>query len=143
MDFDRLVENNGVYLYQDNNINTITIRLNFMGGLSNRDCAIDDLLCYYLAVTNKNFKNDNEITQRSKELYSLNLFFSNEYCSKQKYITVDINLISPESIDVDYYKDAFEFIRQIIKEPDFTNEEMFKIIKRKYILLKEEQIYLI
>ena len=42
MDFDRLVENNGVYLYQDNNINTITIRLNFMGGLSNRDCAIDD-----------------------------------------------------------------------------------------------------
>lgn len=133
MDFDRLVENNGVYLYQDNNINTITIRLNFMGGLSNRDCAIDDLLCYYLAVTNKNFKNDNEITQRSKELYSLNLFFSNEYCSKQKYITVDINLISPESIDVDYYKDAFEFIRQIIKEPDFTNEEMFKIIKRKYL----------
>lgn len=133
MDFDRLVENNGVYLYQDNNINTITIRLNFMGGLSNRDCAIDDLLCYYLAMTNKNFKNDNEITQRSKELYSLNLFFSNEYCSKQKYITVDINLISPESIDVDYYKDAFEFIRQIIKEPDFTNEEMFKIIKRKYL----------
>ena len=133
MDFDRLVENNGVYLYQDNNINTITIRLNFMSGLSNRDCAIDDLLCYYLAVTNKNFKDDNEITQRSKELYSLNLFFSNEYCSKQNYMTVDINLISPESIDVDYYKDAFEFIRQIVNEPDFTNEEMFKIIKRKYL----------
>lgn len=133
MDFDKLKENNGVYLYQDNSFNTITVRLNFLLKSTNRDSAISDLLCYYLAVTNKNFKTDDEIMMRSKELYSLELYFYNKLYSKQRMFGLDINLISPEAVNDDYYKEAFEFIRQMLMEPDFTNEEMLELVKRNYL----------
>ena len=134
MDFDKLVEKDGMYLCQDNSINTITIRLNFLAGSENRDCAIGDLLGYYLSVSNKNFKNDDEIMQRSKELYSLILSIYNEYCGNQRMMSVDVNLISPDSIGVDYYKEAFEFIRQMITEPDFTKEALLQRIKKNYLV---------
>jgi len=133
MDFNKLVNNNGIYLYQDNSFNTISIKLNFLSGMSNRECAIVDVLCSYLMASNQNFKSDDDINERTQELYSLVLDFGNQFYSKQKVVSLYANLISPNVINDDYSEEAFEFIRQMLKEPDFTNEEMLEITKRNMI----------
>lgn len=133
MDFDKLKENNGIYLYQDDSFNTITIRLTFLGDLTNRESAICDLLCHYLAVTNKNFKSDDDIITRSKELYSMDIYFYNKLYSNQKVFGISANMICPETVGDDYYSEAFEFIRQMLLEPDFTNQEMLDYCKRCFI----------
>ncbi|MEE3342985.1 MAG: insulinase family protein [Bacilli bacterium] len=133
MDFDKLVNNNGIYLYEDNNFNTISIKLNFYGGAGNRENVILDVLCVYLKLCNKNFNSDEEIKNRKKELYYLNLYFGNQFYGKQKIVSLSANLISPNVIDDDYSESAFEFIRQMLKEPDFTNQEVLELSKRRLL----------
>lgn len=133
MDFDKLKENNGVYLYEDNSFNTISIKLNFFCGTSNRECAISDVLCYYLMMCNKNFASDDDINKEKRKLYAMQLVFSNELINTQKAFCMGVDMISPEAVGEDYYAEAFEFIRQMLKEPDFTNEQMLEVIKKNII----------
>ena len=133
MDFDRLVNNNGIYLYEDDSFNTITIKLSFLAGSTNRDCAVIDLLCSYLNSSNQNFSSDDDIDKRKRELYDMHLHFGNSFYSNQKMFSLNANLISPNAINDDYLGEAFDFIRKMLKEPDFTNEEMLEIVKRKML----------
>ena len=146
MDFNKLINKNGIYLYEDNNFNTITIKLNFFAGTSNRDSAIVDLLSYYIMSCNKNFKNDDEINKKQQELYSLEMYFSSKFYSKEKIFSLYTNMISPNVINDDYYESAFNFINKMLKEPDFTNEKMLEVVKRNLISdinmqLKDNEIY--
>ena len=133
MNFDNLKENSGVYLYQDEGFNTITLKLNFLGRTDNRSCAISDVLSYYMLLSNKNFEDDVAINQRKKELYELQCHFINKFYSRQKVFSLYANFVSPAVLNDDYYKDVFEFIRQILKEPDFTNEELLDYCKRSIL----------
>ncbi len=133
MDFSKLINNNGMYLYEDDSFNTITMKLNFLAGSSNRDSAILDILCCYLEQTNKNYKTDDDINERKQELYSLDLSFNNTVLSSQKLFNMYVNFISPNVIGDNYLDDAFCFIRQMLKEVDFTNEEMLAVVKKNLI----------
>ena len=133
MDFDRVKENNGVYWYQDNNFNTINIKLNFLSGTSNRECAISDLLCYFIAKCNKVYDSEEAITYMKRQLYSTEILFSNELINKQKVFTMHVEMVTPEAVKDDYYQEAFTFLRNMLHEPDFNDQEMFDVIKRNVI----------
>lgn len=133
MDYTNLVDDNGVYLYKDDSFNTISIKLNFLGGRSNIEVVILDLLCGYLMRTNQKYKSDDEINKRRKELYSTQLYFSNSFYGSQKIFSLNADLVSFDAIKDDYSDSAFEFIRNILYCPDFTDEKMLGIVKRKLI----------
>ncbi len=133
MDFSKLVSKNGIYLYEDNDFNTITIKLNFLAPSSNRDCAILDVLCEYLGRSNKKFNSDDDIIKKQQELYDLELNFANQFYSNQKVFSLYANLISMNAISDDYSADAFGFLNDMLRHPNFDDEEMLEVVKRNLL----------
>ncbi len=133
MDYSQLVKKNGIYLYKDDSFNTIEIKLNFLAGTSNRDCVILDLLCEYLEKCNKKFNSDDEINKKTQELYDLELCFSSQFYSSQRIFNLYAELVSMNAVGEDYSKEAFEFINDLLRYPNFNDEEMLNLVKRNLL----------
>lgn len=133
MEQNKLINNNGTYLYKDENFNTFSIKLNFLANVNNRSAAILDVLCNYLFRCNEVYKTDDDITLRRRELYDMKLSCYTDWYGSQKLFLLTADLISMNVTSEDYSKEAFEFIRDIFKKPDFTNEKALEIAKRKII----------
>lgn len=133
MESNKLINNNGTYLYKDEIFNTFSIKLNFLANVNNRSAAILDVLCNYLFRCNEVYKTDDDITLRRRELYDMKLSCYTDWYGSQKLFVLTADLISMNVTSEDYSKEAFEFIRDIFKKPDFTNEKALEIAKRKII----------
>ncbi len=133
MDYKKAEHKNGIYFYPNDTFNTISIRLNFMAQCDNDKAPIYDLLCYFLTKSNQKYPTDDDINEREKELYSLQVYFSNLFYGKQKVFSLNANMIAPNLLQEDYSEEAFEFIRDILRKPDFTNQKMLDRIKRNLL----------
>ena len=130
MESNKLKNNDGTYLYIDKGFNTFSIRLNFLTRQDNRAAAILDILCMYLMRCNQVYKSESDIVLRERELYDTFLNFSAGRKGKQEIFTLEADLISMNVCGDDYSKEAFEFIRDMLLKPDFTNEEVLELVKR-------------
>jgi predicted Zn-dependent peptidase len=90
-------------------------------------------LSSYLLKSNQFYKSDDDIEKREQELYSLQFYFSNFFYGKQRFFALNANMIAPNVIQDDYSKEAFEFMRDILKKPDFTNQDMLDLVKRNFL----------
>lgn len=129
----KLKNNNGTYLYRDEGFNTFSIQLNFLASPDNRSAAILDVLSIYLLQCNQIYKTDDDISLRSRELYDMSINFTTKWNGKQKLFSLVADLISMDVIHDDYSKEAFEFIRDILEKPNFENEKMLEVSKRKLL----------
>ena len=130
MDLSRLINDNGVYLYQDDNFNTINIQLSFNGKVGNREDAVNYVLCKYMMQSNEIYPS---INQKMKELYAMDLYFFPQKIGKTSSIIVSADLVSPSIVEDDYLAGAFDFIKNIILHPKFTDANLLETIKRSYI----------
>lgn len=130
METKKLKNNNETYLYRDDSFNTFSINLNFLTNQDNRSTAILDVLCMYLMRCNQVYKTEDDIVLRERELYNMYLNFKANRKGKQEIFTLEADLISMDVIDDDYSKEAFEFIKNMLLKPDFTNEEVLELVKR-------------
>ena len=133
MELNNLKNNNGVYLYRDEGFNTFSIQLNFLASQDNRSSAILDLLSIYLLQCNQIYKTDDDIILKLRELYDMSINFTTKWNGKQKLFSLVADLISMDVIHDDYSKEAFEFIRDILEKPNFENEKMLEVSKRKLL----------
>ena len=133
MELNKMKNINGTYLYQDEGFNTISITLNFLANQDSRSSAILDILSIYLLRCNQVYKTDNDINLRTRELYNMDISFNQETDGKQRFFHYYIDLISMNAVNDDYSKEAFSFIRDILLKPDFNNEEVLEISKKKLI----------
>ena len=133
MELNELKNSNGIYLYKDESFNTFSIQLNFLASPENRSAAILDVLSIYLLQCNQVYKTDDNISLKSRELYDMSIYFTTEWNGKQKFISLVADLISMDVIHDDYSKEAFEFIRDILEKPDFENQKMLEVSKRKLL----------
>ena len=133
MESNKLINNNGTYLYRDEGFNTFSIQLNFLGNRGNRTAAILDVLLFYLMQCNEVYKTDDDICLKARQLYDMNIHFTIRSDGQQKIFSLFADLISMDAIHDDYSKEAFEFIRDILKKPDFKNEKMLRVSKKKVL----------
>lgn len=133
MEYKNAPNRNGIYYYPNDSFNTITIQLNFIADNNNNKAPIYDILCYYLTKSNQEYPSDDDINEKEKELYSLQLYFSNLSVGRQKVFSLNVNMISPSVISDNYSKEAFKFICDMAKKPDFTNQEMLDQVKRNLL----------
>jgi predicted Zn-dependent peptidase len=133
MELSKLKNYNGTYLYKDEGFNTFSINLNFLGSRDNRSAAILDVLTIYLLRCNQVYKTDDEINLKSRELYDMSIYFTTKWNGNQKIFSLVADLISMDAINDDYSKEAFAFIRDMLLKPDFENEEVLEISKKKLI----------
>jgi len=127
MDYNNLKNDNGVYLYKDDSFKTIYILLNFIASKGNKEDAIHSLLCRYLVLSNKKYNSDVEINKRKEELYSMQIGFYPYFVGSKKLFGFYADMISPNAINDDYSFDAFMFMKEILLNPDFTNNDVLEI----------------
>ena len=132
MDYDRLVNDSGVYLYKDDNFNTISIVLSFLADKGNRENAIYELMLNYILEANAVYS-QNEINKKIQELYGINMAFSVPIEGDKRILDCEIFMVSPTAVEDDYSKEAFEYIKNMLLHPDFTREDLFEMVKRNLI----------
>lgn len=130
MDINNLINDNGMYLYKDDSFNTINIELKFLIDNEEKNNHIYRVFKYYLATCNKKYRTEEEINKKSNELYSLEMGFYTSIIGSKRMFICDFDLISPSIINDNYLEEAFDFIKDIIFKPDFTNEKELENIKR-------------
>lgn len=133
METGRLKNNNGTYLYKDEGFNTVRINLNFLVSTGNRSAAIVDVLGIYLTKCNQVYKTEDDIVLKTRELYDMSLDFRNDWEGKNKIFTLSADFISMDAAQDDYSTEAFEFIRDMLKKPDFNNEEVLELAKKEML----------
>lgn len=124
MDYDNLIEDNGIYLYKDNSFNTIFITLIFKRLSGNKNDAIYILLADYLLKANKIYKKVEDITEKKNEFYSMDINLYNCYYGNNPLLYSTIDLISPQVVKDNYLDEAYDFINTMLLKPDFTREDL-------------------
>ena len=133
MEYKNALQKDEIYYYPNESFNTIIIRLNFLADNDNNKAPIYDLLCDFIERSNQQYQVDDEIERKRQNAYNLRLNFNSDYFGNQKIISLYVNMVSPNVIHDDYSKEAFEFIRDIVKKPDFTDQEVLDQVKREYL----------
>ncbi len=129
MDYDKLVNDDGVYLYKDDSFNTINASLDFIAETGNRENAVYDLLCDYMLKANKKYSTS-EINKKYKEYYGFGVDVNTDRQAGNRFFTFFIDMVSPSVISDDYSKEAFEYAKDILLNPDFTRQDILDTIKR-------------
>ena len=130
MDYDKLINDRGVYLYRDTNFNTISICLSWLASNSDRDNAIYDLMTDYIMNSNKLYTSREEINNVSKYLYGINIYVDLVALGKQKEFEFNIDMVSPTVVGDNYANDAFMFAKALLELPAFNDQELFDTYKR-------------
>lgn len=52
MNYDNLLNDNGMYFYKDDSFNTVYVQLSFLADKGNKEDAIHSILCKYLINSN-------------------------------------------------------------------------------------------
>ena len=133
MDYDNLIEDNGIYLYKDDSFNTISITLIFKRDKGNRMDAVYILLANYLLQANKIYPNIEDIREKKNAFYSMDIELYNCYYGDTPLLYLTIDLVSPQVVKEDYLDDAYGFINEMLLQPDFTREDVLKEEKEYYL----------
>ncbi len=141
MDYSKLKNDNGLYLYQDDNFSTINMQLTFFADGEDKEEVVRYLLCDYLLKSNKKYNTkNNEINRRMRELYSMNIQAATQKIGSKNNIVFYVDMICPKVAGEDYLKEAYELIRNLMLYPDFTNEKILETVKRNYIVDKMDKL---
>lgn len=133
MNYDSIINDNGIYLYKDNNFNTIFFKLIFEAENGNKESAILVLLSQYLNKINKKYNTVESMDLRKKELYDSLIYAETEKVGNKKFFNINADIVSFNVIGDDYSIPFYELLENTIYNPDFTNEELLDNIKRKSI----------
>ena len=133
MDYDNLIEDNGIYLYKDDSFNTISITLIFKRLSGNRMDAIYILLANYLLQANKIYPKIEDIREKKNDFYSMDIELYNCYYGDTPLLYLTIDLVSPQAVKDDYLDDTYDFINDMLLQPDFTREDVLKETKEYYL----------
>ena len=141
MDYSKLKNDNGLYLYQDDNFSTINMQLTFFADGEDKEEVVRYLLCDYLLKSNKKYNTkNNEINRRMRELYSMNIQAATQKIGSKNNIVFYVDMICPKVAGENYLKEAYELIRNLMLYPDFTNEKILETVKRNYIVDKMDKL---
>ena len=130
MDYENLKNDNGVYLYEDHDCNTIAIEFCFNTPNNERQQAINAILRRYIEKSNQVIS---DVEVKAKELYYLQYNLGVQSIGNSDNFVYSINMVSPNKLGCDFFEEALEFIRDLLLKPDFTNEQLFERVKRNYL----------
>ena len=95
MDLSKLINDDGMYLYQDDSFNTINMQLCFSSERGNKQDAINYVLCEY--IIKSNLVHDS-LNDEMKELYSMDAYFTSHRVGNTSNIYFCVDLVSPSVV---------------------------------------------
>ena len=135
--------NKGFYYYKTNDFATMYIRHYFNYENTKENCIKSIILSKYLIKTNEVYKTAKEISDKSKELYGLNVLVRQRTFGSKTMLSFELKMVNPRVIEEDYFLDALNFYKCIMLKPNFKDgkldNELFNLIKKEIINKKKNE----
>lgn len=135
--------NKGFYYYKTNDFATMYIRHYFNYENTKENCIKSMILSKYLIKTNEVYKTAKEISDKSKELYGLNVLVRQRTFGSKTMLSFELKMVNPRVIEEDYFLDALNFYKCIMLKPNFKDgkldNELFNLIKNEIINKKKNE----
>lgn len=136
--------NKGFYYYITDEFATVDLRYYFNYKNTKENCIKSMILSNYLMKTNKVYKTSKEITDKSKELYGLNILINRKVFGSETMMCFELKMVNPRVIEEDYFSDALNFFYDIILKPGFINDkldnDLFRLIKNELLDKKKNEL---
>ena len=140
-DLTKKIINNGNYdiaYYHCNKFSSIDIMLNFQMEASKQKYINVRTLFEYMFSNSKKYNSIESFNKKVKELYNINFYKVVMVLGDKLSISVKINIINPSFIGEDYFKDAIDFAKEVIYNPNFKNKMPDKNILSRKIKERKE-----
>ena len=122
----KLKEKNGMYLAYNDEFSEIKIRVLSKVNFNKKTGLISNILSNYISKTNTVYKTKKEICDKCDELYSLELGGGLTFIYNSVFYFLDISLIDEKVLNVKYFDDAIEFIKDIVFNIRIENNKLDK-----------------
>lgn len=144
MDFNSILEKNGLYFCPVNGFASVKLELRFFISNEKYDVVKARLLSMYLMRINCKYSSRKEIKNKLKEFYNMSLNIFQTRIGSKRFFVFNVKLLNQSLIDDYYFKDAFLFAKDILFEPSFhdgkLDKDVFDQIKKD--IINEESIKL-
>lgn len=135
MDYDKLLNDDGFYLYKDDSFNTISFSMIFEADNSEKDNAIIRILVDFLFKTTKTYKTEEELKSKLNDLYDSGINIELDGKDNHNIIEITADIVSYNVVE-DYSKEFNGLLHDVIFNPDFTNYKLLEEVKKEYLVNK-------
>ena len=119
------------YFYKTKKYSTIHINLFFEIEQSKENIYMCDLLEDYMLSTSNKYKTEKEISDKSRELYTVSGLLYNITVGNKLIVTMDFTFFDPKLVEDDYFKEALDFVYERIYNPNFNEGTLDQNILKK------------
>lgn len=134
MNIDLIKHDKNFYSYQTDEFSSIFIKNIFNIEYTKKNYLLAKILCSYLMRTNKTYKTEKEIQDKSKSLYHTIFYACPEIKGTKLFIYLNLKMIDQKIIEEDFFKDAIDFFKTMITKPNFNknkiDQQVFNEIKK-------------
>lgn len=130
-------ENYSLHLIKNNRFKTINVDVYFSSIFSKNDIPYINLLTKILIYSTKKYNTKNKLAIESENLY--NALISSKFITvgNLEGILIDLEFINPLFTEENMYEKTFEFLNEIIFNPNIKDnlfdEEIFRLIKENFV----------
>lgn len=112
-----------LHMIKTNKFKTIKIRISFRSPIKKNEITMRNVLSDILVQSSKNYPTKRDIVIKSQNLYAANI--SSDNIRYGQYINTDIflNVLQDKFTEEGNYKNAVEFLRDIIYNPNVSNNK--------------------
>ena len=139
MNLNKIVNDNGLYLYQTDRFPVINLKLYFEIPNTEKDKMLSKVLARLLIRTNKYNKNYKLIKDKAKSFYDMRINFSKCWIGNHIFDGVNFRFLDPKFIGDNYLEEAIYFASSILLTPNFHDENLLKKIKADIINEKMDE----
>lgn len=134
MNIDLIKQDKDFYSYQTEEFSSIFIKNIFNVEYTKENYLLAKILCSYLMMTNKIYKTEKAIQDKSKSLYHTIFYAKTEIKGTKLFIYLNLKMIDQKIIEEDFFKDAIDFFKTMITKPNFIknkiDQQVFEEIKK-------------
>ena len=138
MEYKKITRNNiNLHLINTDRFKTINVILFFTKDFKKEDIVFSNYLTNTLVYTTKKYNSKNKIAIKGEDLYGARVTAGFNISGKCESISFALDFINPKYTDKKYLKESLDFLKEIIFNPDVTNNEFNKDV---YDIMKKEGI---
>lgn len=130
------INNYKIHLIKTTKFKTISVKICFKRKLNKEDIIMRNLLGDILIMSNKKYKNKQEMEKKCEELFGFNLSINNKKVGNHTVLNVDSSFLNEKYTEIGMNKESIDFIKDVLLNPNVINnsfnESDFNLVKRAF-----------
>jgi len=130
------INNYKIHLIKTTKFKTISVKICFKRKLNKEDIIMRNLLGDILIMSNKKYKNKQEMEKKCEELFGFNLSINNKKVGNHTVFNFDASFLNEKYTEIGMNKESINFIKEVLLNPNVINNAFnefdFDLVKRAF-----------